>query len=524
MSIFTNNSRDLNEIHYDSKQYAFEYLQEELEVYSSNLDLSMKCIDNLTLQQSIVMNISKNIQSRKIASESYFVTVGDYTDILKSIASNLGTKTPIPSLETFQSKHSTQQCHSIAIEGVVNILKAIWEKIKEFFFDLFKKIRLFFKRLAKLNLDLNEYEVYVEKMVSKLRSSKVIIDKPTVVKSKLATLLADVDSNRFNSRILLIDGVMKTSNFIHAYTSIVEKIRVYTTNIGPLLTEELHKLPSKLSNIEGKLKQYRGANKAIVDQYLKAEREEASLPNIDLDTLNEINEEIYESLDGLGNTIDFVYKALDKAFDLIEEDRGNYPDSIQSTISEIYDTVKVQKVRIKDRQVANFNAYFIYVFADKKDRFPSKFIVKTNIEHNTRAPLNLELLQNVDNIEKLYSLYVELKSIDLSKFDVSLNSLEDLLEKSIHKLRKCIEDMQKHMYELELIIDDLKKLGVDLTPVAEARRQTSLNIAKFENKVTGMLLGQLTMTKEISHGMASIYGELRIELIKYIYKSAEQYN
>ena len=147
-------------------------VEETVDEYRNDFRVATESVKTAISNLSIVEQIKNSVESKKIASPEYFITIENVNLYLKSISSNLGLKTKIPSMEDFKNPYGTETCHQIVIEGFMDVVRSIWEKIKQFFKEFFNKIKLFFKRLVRADLDMREYEEYLERVIGKVKLSR----------------------------------------------------------------------------------------------------------------------------------------------------------------------------------------------------------------------------------------------------------------------------------------------------------------------------------------------------------------
>lgn len=163
----------------------------------------------------IVQSIQDSLDAKKLCSGAYMTSLENYRPVIEQILGNLGARRAIPSTEDFLNHHRAQTSHLIATEGLGDFVKKTWEKIKEFFVLFFKKAALYLKRMVKANLELEDYEKYLDPMMIKLRSGGDA--KPTDLStfdSKLPMLLADEGMEKMDAEYLMNYGVRKTERLL----------------------------------------------------------------------------------------------------------------------------------------------------------------------------------------------------------------------------------------------------------------------------------------------------------------------
>ena len=165
---------------------------------------------------SIVQGINASLDGKKVCSEGYMTSLDNYRPVLEQIIGQLGVRRTIPSTEDFINMHRASSAHLIATEGLKEFIKKTWEKVREFFKLFYKKIMLYLKRMVKANLELDDYEKYVESMMGKLRAkaSSAKITDAAAFESKLPSLLADEGMESMDTEYLLNYGVRKIDSLL----------------------------------------------------------------------------------------------------------------------------------------------------------------------------------------------------------------------------------------------------------------------------------------------------------------------
>ena len=203
----------------DSSQAEVEVLESPLEMIedaNSSLEMASQAVKTGFEQLSIVQGIRGSLMGKKVCSEAYMTSLENYRPVLEQIIGQLGARRSIPSTEDFINTHRAQSAHLIATEGLGEFMKKTWEKIKEFFTLFFKKIALYFKRMVKASLELENYEEYLTPMMAKLRS-KGGNAKPTdlaAFECKLPGLLADEGMEAMDAEYFMNYGVRKVDKLL----------------------------------------------------------------------------------------------------------------------------------------------------------------------------------------------------------------------------------------------------------------------------------------------------------------------
>lgn len=223
-------------------------IPDTLEDLESGLDMTMEAFTRSVSDLKFVEGAMTSLGSKKLASVEYFASLESYTPVMEHIASNLGVKSRVPSMEDFKNSYGTQASHEIAMEGFADYIKKIWEKLKEFVRAFFKKIMLFFKRLFNSDLDLDEYEQYIDGMVSKIKEKKLRISDPNkTVKSNLPKLLANDGMESVDPAFIATTGVIKIDKLIKTVNE------GFITKMGDSAKHKFPKILSELKDIMKRL-------------------------------------------------------------------------------------------------------------------------------------------------------------------------------------------------------------------------------------------------------------------------------
>lgn len=189
---------------------------EMIEEQTENLLLAEGAIKTGFERLFIAQGIQGSLSSKKVCSEAYMTTLENYRPVLSQMFDDLGLVRTFPSIESFVNQYSAESAHEIAVEGIGDFIKKVWEQVKEFFRTFFKKISLFLKRLVKANLELEDYERYLDPMMTKFRGKGGSV-KPTDTKafdSKLPMMLADEGMEEMSVEFLINHGVRKTEKLL----------------------------------------------------------------------------------------------------------------------------------------------------------------------------------------------------------------------------------------------------------------------------------------------------------------------
>lgn len=448
----------------------------------------------------ILRDVKASLESKKLSSVEYFTSIENYSLYMKSVANNLGVKAKIPSMEDFKNQYSSETSHRIAMEGFVEFMRSIWEKIKGFFRDFFKRIMLFLKRLVNANLQMDEYEMYIESMIQKVKRSDKSTTTAIKVDSKLPAMLCAAESDLMKPDHLLTKGRQKLENlafFINGFTMSLER--------------------SFIPDFEKSLK-----NLKII----------LSAPDLTADDIDNVRQDFVDCFKSM-----FAYK-LSSFRDV--------PEEVQSDMLNVFDSRELDEANVysavsdRDSNSAmpnNINMYHLSTSfnVSETDR-TSRVFICTNSFKNTIVDNNIETISNRDNLLRFYDFYKtyskEVKMDKVEKLIMHFDKQIDTLIRSIHDPFKIAmeSDNDRPMSPLEMM---LKTKGVrinvdeDEQPSnkpghkhSDAIRSKIDDLHKFIISVLNVIQ---VLLRDIVSELIGTYQETRYELIKYLYKSAKQF-
>lgn len=164
---------------------------EEMEELSDSIELASESLKSSSETIILVTDMMTQLNSDKISKDKYLVAVEHFTPIIKTIASNLGVKYSIPSLEDFRNDYSYTSTKEIAMEGLFDYIKKLWKKIKDIFITFFKKVKLFLKKLFNKN-KVNKAEV--EKALNELNEALTVKNPEILIKETSSPIFKDIDT------------------------------------------------------------------------------------------------------------------------------------------------------------------------------------------------------------------------------------------------------------------------------------------------------------------------------------------
>lgn len=464
---------------------------EIVSLHKENIELATESINNLLTDGNTLTNISSALDKEQ-GTIQYYTSLESYRPIITSIKRRLGVNIHVPSLEDFKNPYATETCHRLATEGIKETILKVWEKIKQFLKDLWKKISLVFKRLFKMDLDLAEYEKYVDKLIHKAklaRNSKLDVKE---LDSKLPQLLADKDAVNYNTNAFLNSGVRKINNLM----SLLNNIHSNAPDLIKRLKEHNHELSVKLVDVKAK---YEALERAVRNSDDVAVKTEA------VNVIESVSDLIKQTFVFSGNISNST-----------EVTNSDLPDSVFEACSSINsDTVKVFKLWTMETDLpCDFGVYKLVGINNETDKPESINIVST-VEKNTTIPNKLESLSSPSNLVELYDLYKDLSKIDIRK---TAKIFDDMAEES-DKITNTLDQVAK--LSLKTFEHDVNSHGSDdeeeKNRVKEIQETLNKNISTIGKNTTALN----TECKEFTFTISTVQTEIRYELIKYIYNNCK---
>lgn len=386
-------------------------ISEELEDSAHSLELAVESVKTASEKLILVQSISGHLDSQKRTELSYFTSLEHYKPVLESIASNLGVKSSIPSLEDFKNPYGTEASHAIAMEGLYDWIKKIWKKIKDVFVAFFKKVTLFLKRLLKYDLELEEYERYLEKTMVELKSNKpTITDNKVIIDSKLPSLLAYPGMEKVTSDFILQQGDYKANQLVRMINDI------FITKLSKVANEDFKVI-------------YDSVNKLV------------ALDFTDNEDGNEIV--LYTK-----TAKDAAVSAIEKIFTYKTGDFKSLPETVYNAIQYQFTREEIGKdmtihslINSNDNSQSlpnNFNCYFV-------NYGNNKVFINSSVETNSYVENKVNPITNVNNLVLFYENYKKYsKAINLNKLNSGVESIEKNIDRLIEIMKsRYADNMEK---------------------------------------------------------------------------------
>lgn len=506
------------------------------EFHEDAIQVAIEAVSKASNDMFIIRQLKASLENKKLSSIEYFTSIENYNLYMQSVSNNLGVSLRIPSIEDFKNPYGTKACHQFVMESFVEFIRSIWEKIKSFFKDFFKKIMLFFKRLTNANLEMEEYEQYIEDLMRHVKQS----DKKNVEKikfdSKLPSLVSDFGMQSMSTDYLLNRGRNKIENIGRLIIYITEKclpdlekdLRVYVNAIN-----ETFKKDHKLNPEEA-----RESTSMLRSNFIEALNKNVFVHTVQLKYLPE---EVYSDV-----MINFDREQLSNnniSFSSIIDDR----DSGESLPN-------------------NFNLYLVNSHyntdVDESSIPTNKLMIISNTKKNTYIENSMYTITNRDNLLKFYDFYKKFsKNFNMSRINNKMESFDNTIASILKTLDKPFKIVLEN---IELSSDDIpppatigrprEDMPLDMKklidqnynnnqttsdPTEDSHDESNNSIENnekirlhnkirrefeyFERFMINYMNCIQLFLREFSLNIAATGQECRYEMIKLLYKSAKQF-
>ena len=366
---------------------------------------------------------------KALTEKNTILAVEAYNPLLKSLASNLGCKTAIPSLEDYKNPYSAKASKDVALESISSMLKKVWDAIKKFFSDFFKKVSEFGKRLVNANLQIDTYERYVPDLLKKINRDKLTCSDPNKeVNTKLVQLLAPEGLDK-------LDGVWVPQNLPPIVSATVGAIEFIIKNTIPNISNKA--FPVFINEVSEKLSRIRNIS---VESDLEA-------------TLDEISKEVDSFILGVVKALCSVptdekqipEQAYDKLSDLL----------VDNTLSSLTLHMFLDTKNNMYRLPKNFN---LVIGVSPEDKLYSVAVTEDNDNKSNTIPV----LQDLKALELVYDNYKELtKKFDIKSISRSFLDIDKAVSGFIDNASRMVEKYKKEYktFSISTINHDLSGLG-----------------------------------------------------------------
>jgi hypothetical protein len=223
-----------------------------LESYYQNKE-TIGAIKDKILHATLLRDYRSDIKSKEIGTTEYMTAMECSRIYISSITHNLA----IPSLEDFEVSYALESCNNIAMEGITDLIKKIWKTVINFLKDIGKRIKLFFKRLLNMELEIEQYDEYIGSMITFLKSKKDLKTIEGTVSTKLPSMLASINDTDYSYSKFTTKGRSKIQNLVEVLNDTaltkLSSLETFMKNNEELLLVELTNSPDgdTLYSVEG---------------------------------------------------------------------------------------------------------------------------------------------------------------------------------------------------------------------------------------------------------------------------------
>ena len=367
----------------------------DFEAHTDGLQMSTEAFKTASNNLKLVSGMMGTLDTKDRSSGEYFQSLETYSLMMESIADNLGVKHRVPSLEDFKNPYGTEACHQITMEGFYSFIKSIWQKIKDLFAAFFKKVSLFFKRLMGANLNLEEYNKYLDPMISELKVKKAsLTDNTVLIESKLPSMLANPGMEKIDSNFLFTVGKDKLEHL----TEMVNV--VFGKQISEIAKNDMRDIHRKIGKFIDKTK------------YAK---------NIRMEDIKDLIHDLKTE----------TVSSLAKLFPFVQSDIRGLPDDVFDAVQMQYDRNEIDGLVVRSlTQVGNFSQSLpksfngFYILSEQ-----NKMYITTTTQTDNFTTNHLNPIGTLDNLVNYHQLYKKFcKQLNTQKLKTDIDELSDVFE------------------------------------------------------------------------------------------------
>lgn len=416
--------------------------------YVQDLEMIMEAFKTASNDLKLVGTMAATLNSKKPASVAYFASLESLTPFVQNIADNLGMKGKIPSLETFQSPMAFDACHDVALEGFFDYIKKIWEKIRSFFVAFFKKMMLFFKRAFNASLELDEYEQYLDDLISRIRRDKAeISDNKAKVTSRLPSVIANPGMEEVNAEFVVTHGRNKLNKLTQAINDVyVTRLLSHGKKGMGVVSEQIEDFIGTIKKPEISLEELTGeAGKieALIDEVMSG-----VLPNL-VGKDDRLPESVYNDIQ-----YQFTRAELD---DLKDKGRCMFePEDLSGSLPK------------------NFNAYYFYLPA-------SKVYLTSTVEEVQNVSDQLGAITTRERLFDFYDFYKKYsKAVSYKQLDRALDEVSDDIDDIVSVMHKKYADTLENIYRKKSESSGIRTVEQAFDAIFKYSKELDVQINKAE--------------------------------------------
>jgi hypothetical protein len=581
MKLYTQESRDQahnKEQHLDEVELIYSTLS-MIDSVEDKLDHDFHnaytSIDMLNLIESKVTQVQNKLISEPVASKNYLTIYSLNEDFIKAIGKNLGCQKPVVSLEDYRVSLAKEKVHEITMEGIKDILITIWEKIKAFFRSLFDRIILFARRLIGLEPQFQHLEKYISNNIAKIKSRNLtLMDKNQKVQTNIVKYLAPYDVNDFSENALWVIGVPK----INAFLVLIEDMIKYSKTNND--EQNIDKFKNAIIDAYKALKQLESNCKTFhsshIDGKIIREGVVKEIPEHALEEINKnlvtLKELVVSLISNLKENIK-TDEMLTTMFKLYNTEKIN--DNPYQEVTSAIDIMK-NKINVEDNEITlkflyktntttyttpnilNLNIFSIvgngvpqsdiatYSNEKPEERINYKYSDYGVLKYPSYYDANnlYFAIRDIQGIEKLFTLYKELRDMHVENVYKNIKTIEDKLQSMtkvfddfISTLSRTVEFFSSiSQYKIatassvqnnERLDEDARNekdaamnkiIKVDIVPVLRSTERELIKVMEYHRR------NLTNSTGKVMTELLSVRANFLRDLAYYIYRSTEKYS
>lgn len=394
----------------------------ELQDDVQSLEIATEAFKGAFEKALVVEGMLGSLQEKKPLTEAYFVAMENYRVMIENLQLQTNVKVSLPAMEDYTNQYSAQACHEIATEGFMEIIRDAWKKIKEFFAAFFKRIMLFFKRVLKVDMELEEYEKYLDATIAKLKANKAKVPegKAAPLTSKLPSMLAPPGIHKIEVDYLLNHGMEKIN-------TLMEKM----SEVG-MKTMQAH-----INSDRGLPKFYRKLQDVMV-RYEKIEK-------ISVDDVRKDKSDLWE----LG------YEMINLVFKEHIRDPRDLPEPVFHAISSSIDgdpkSLVISAISPLKGEYGSLPRRTNVFYATDESY---KHVVTGYMDENSYVSSALNPIVNLDNLIRVYDFYrTRVKKIDLKNANNTIDELDSWVNKILDLMAKRYSQVMERAKDANHVVD-----------------------------------------------------------------------
>lgn len=386
---------------------------EELEDSAQGLSDATNVTEMAMEHLHVLESIKDGLTNNTLLSDRYLITLENF----KPLAGRLGLKS-LPAMEDFKNKYAAESAHTFALEGIGDVIRKFWQKIKDFFKSFFKRVMVFFKKLLKANLDLESYEKYTDQLIAKLNANKAVMGDNSPLYSKLPSYIANRNETKIDSDYVLRVGMAKIKNLLKS----IDEMKV--THAKSIMS------PTSL--------------KVLVDEYTAFYNQNKGGIS-DLQDLKNSVKELLRTGKGL----------LISGFNFQVPDQKALPEEVFVALNDRLNGTQLKNAKMSvfsmSDMFSDFNSLpreaniFLAAMYDSGDLDnPKEFYVRGSVQDFSYVDGKINPIQNLSSLTALYKDYKNgIAKVDIKSFVKSVDDSATEIDKLITMVSRTVPELME---------------------------------------------------------------------------------